>query len=158
MFKKYDEKVQGSYLYQTWLNIKNGCTNPKSNKWGTFGAKGIRWYHFWNNFEAFKDYCESIGYEEGRFLRIKDRSQNIKPNNICFIKKKVSKRYLYKTWHYNKRKSKKENEKWYKPWDDFEVFKKYCMEKGYTLGALIKKYDQSEGFIPENIYIKDSTE
>jgi len=41
-------------VYNIWQNIKNRCTNPKSDKWKWYGGRGITVCEEWkNSFEAF---------------------------------------------------------------------------------------------------------
>lgn len=41
-------------LYQTWLNMKNRCSNPKSQDWSRYGGRGIKVCAEWaNDFECF---------------------------------------------------------------------------------------------------------
>lgn len=40
-------------IYQTWLNMKQRCYNPKSPEYKRYGARGIKVDPAWHSFEAF---------------------------------------------------------------------------------------------------------
>lgn len=55
--------LTGHYLYSTWVGIKNRCSNPNTNNFKDYGARGIRMYPEWEgDFMAFYTYItETLG-------------------------------------------------------------------------------------------------
>ncbi len=52
-------------LYKVWLNMKDRCYNPENKAYARYGQRGIKVCEEWkNNYEAFKDFMISQGYDE----------------------------------------------------------------------------------------------
>jgi hypothetical protein len=41
-------KANRHYLYHTWKLIRNRCNNPKGRAYKWYGARGIKFYEYWN--------------------------------------------------------------------------------------------------------------
>jgi hypothetical protein len=67
------------YLYQTWLNIRNRCTNPKNNGYKNYGGRGIKVCDRWSRFENF---VEDMGDRPlGMTIERIDNNGNYEPLN-----------------------------------------------------------------------------
>lgn len=52
-------------LFRVWTSMITRCTNPKSNNYGVYGARGITVCDEWmNDFESFYNWAMSQGYVE----------------------------------------------------------------------------------------------
>lgn len=51
--KKRRHGLTGSPTYRTWVNMLTRCTNPNSDKYKWYGAKGIKVCLAWKSFESF---------------------------------------------------------------------------------------------------------
>lgn len=64
----------------------------------------------------------------------------------------------YQTWRGMKERCKNPNHKnyelykdrWYPPWDDYNVFKEWVMTSGWVEGLTIDRIDPTQGYSPEN--------
>lgn len=68
------------YLYATWTEIINRCTNPKQKSYKHYGGRGItvcdRWRH------SFKNFLEDMGDRpEGLSIDRRDNNGNYEPSN-----------------------------------------------------------------------------
>lgn len=62
-FTKHDKRH--SRLYQTWLSMKQRCTNPNHKNYSRYGGRGITVCDKWiNDFQAFYDWAMANGYDE----------------------------------------------------------------------------------------------
>ena len=137
-----------TYLYKKWLEIKYNCNNYKSREYHLYGAKEIKLYKLWYDFQEFKDYCESTGYEEGKKIKRINKDKDFKPGNIYFVDKNRTKvLYLYKLWLDLKKKYSKN---FY--WNEFDDFKKDCILLGYQKGMGFKIFDKFKNIDFKNIY------
>lgn len=84
-------------LYSVWLDMKDRCGNPKTNRYANYGGRGISVCSEWkNNYLAFREWCLANGYREdirdsGRNNITIDRinvNGNYEPNNCRFITNK----------------------------------------------------------------------
>ena len=54
-------KMTGSCIYNRWLNMKQRCNDPKSNRYPNYGGRGITYDPKWEKFEGFyEDMHESF--------------------------------------------------------------------------------------------------
>lgn len=69
-------------LYGIWLQIKNRCYNPKTGRYGDYGARGIKVCDEWcNDFKAFYDWAMANGYRDDLSIDRKDVNGNYEPSN-----------------------------------------------------------------------------
>lgn len=79
-----------THLYQTWLNIKQRCYNPKFSKFEYYGGRGIIVCDEWKrSYEAFRDWALSNGYEDGLTIDRIDNDGNYEPSNCRWVTMKV---------------------------------------------------------------------
>lgn len=70
-----------SLEYNTWVNMKQRCTNPKSDQWPWYGARGIavceRWFNSFSNF--YSDMGERLS--PMHTIEREDNNGDYEPNN-----------------------------------------------------------------------------
>jgi len=89
--------MTNSRLYNTWRGMKDRVTNSSHISHKHYGERGISICMEWYDFNAFKDWAEGSGYEDGQTIERIDVNENYEPSNCCFISKKAQ--------AYNKRNS-----------------------------------------------------
>lgn len=60
-------------LYRIWQGMLERCKNPKATNYKNYGGRGIRVCTEWENFEAFRDWSLSHGYNDSLSI---DRRSN----------------------------------------------------------------------------------
>lgn len=65
--------------YRIWSNMKNRCSNPKSNRFHIYGGRGISVCKRWMKFENF--FNDMGECPKGMSLERKDRNKNYEPEN-----------------------------------------------------------------------------
>lgn len=77
----------GSYtrLYQTWSDMKTRCNNPNNKSYKNYGGRGISYAKEWEDFEVFREYSLSIGYNDSLTIERIDVNRGYEPGNITFI-------------------------------------------------------------------------
>ena len=69
-------------LHRIWANMKNRCSNPKSNRSHVYLDRGITVCEEWkNNFQAFYDWAMANGYSEGLTIDRINNDGNYEPSN-----------------------------------------------------------------------------
>lgn len=77
-------------IYQSWQNMKDRCTNPKSARYGRYGGRGIRVCAEWlNSFEKFYEDMSS-GYADNLVLDRIDFNGNYCKENCRWVDDSVS--------------------------------------------------------------------
>jgi hypothetical protein len=84
-WKKVDNPVMAHPLYQTWASMIKRCYNPRSNRYVSYGGRGIMvcdsWLDFWN-------FAESMGDRpDGLTLDRKDNNLDYTPENCRWATK-----------------------------------------------------------------------
>ncbi len=51
-------------LYGIWKSMKRRCNSPKDSHYELYGGRGIKVCDEWNNYENFKEWAYSNGYDE----------------------------------------------------------------------------------------------
>ena len=73
-------------LYGVWKNMKDRCNNESSDRYYTYGARGIRVCDEWeNDFHLFAKWAIDNGWKVGLSIERKDLNKNYCPNNCTFI-------------------------------------------------------------------------
>lgn len=57
--------MYGTSLYHVWTSMKQRCNNSKDHNYNNYGGRGIFVCNEWSEFENFRDWALSNGYEEG---------------------------------------------------------------------------------------------
>lgn len=73
-------------LYNVWKNMKSRCYDKNSDRYYTYGARGIRICEEWkNNFRVFAKWAYQNGWKVGLSMERKDHNGNYCPENCTFI-------------------------------------------------------------------------
>ena len=68
-------------LYGIWQHMKSRCENPNVDHYYCYGGRGITYCDEWKDFEVFKEWAVSNGYEDGLTIDRIDVNGNYEPGN-----------------------------------------------------------------------------
>lgn len=77
----------GTRLYICWKNMKSRCYNEKSDRYPTYGAKGITICEEWFKFENFYTWSINNGYSDDLTIDRIDPLDNYRPDNCRWVSK-----------------------------------------------------------------------
>lgn len=72
-------------LYSTWTNMKTRCLNPNNRTYKWYGAVGVTICQEWMQFENFKEWALSSGYQEDLTIERVNPFGNYCPENCKWI-------------------------------------------------------------------------
>ena len=73
-------------LYNVWKNMKSRCYDKNSDRYYTYGARGVKICEEWkNNFRVFAKWAYQNGWKVGLSIERKDHNGNYCPENCTFI-------------------------------------------------------------------------
>jgi len=73
-------------LYGVYSNMIKRCYNQHSDRYYSYGARGIKVCDEWNgNFREFADFAVKNGWNKNLSIERKDVNQNYEPSNCTFI-------------------------------------------------------------------------
>lgn len=75
----------GTRLYNIWANMKRRCSNPNSDDYKHYGARGISVCEEWNEFTGFYSWAKASGYTEDLTLDRIDVDGNYEPCNCRWV-------------------------------------------------------------------------
>lgn len=83
-------KHGGKYtrLYGIWHNIKYRCNNKNSAEYKNYGGRGISVCKEWNDFEPFRDWAITHGYDNNRSIDRIDNGGDYCPENCRWVSAK----------------------------------------------------------------------
>lgn len=82
----------GSVLYNKWGSMKTRCYYPKSKDYKNYGGRGIKICDEWLNYDNFRNWSISTGYQEGLTIDRIDNDRNYEPSNCKWITMKEQQR------------------------------------------------------------------
>lgn len=72
----------GTRLYRIWYDMRQRCSYDRAINWHLYGGRGIRVCEEWDNdFDSFRAWALSNGYNEGLQLDRIDNDGNYEPDN-----------------------------------------------------------------------------
>ena len=74
-------------LHTIWTNMKSRCQNPNRQYYESYGGKGIRVCHEWQEFPAFYEWAMANGYSDELTIDRIDVDGNYEPSNCQWITK-----------------------------------------------------------------------
>lgn len=75
----------GTRLYHTWLGMKRRCFNKNDWAYQYYGARGIEVCEEWLNYQVFKEWALSNGYNDELTIERKNNDGNYEPSNCVWI-------------------------------------------------------------------------
>jgi hypothetical protein len=72
---------RGTPLYRCWQNMKQRCTNSKTDFYANYGGRGIKVCKQWHNWFTFKAWALKSGYKKGLTIDRINPNGNYKPSN-----------------------------------------------------------------------------
>ena len=82
----------GSVLYNKWGSMKTRCYYPQSKDYKNYGGRGIKICDEWLNYDNFRNWSISTGYQEGLTIDRIDNDRNYEPSNCKWITMKEQQR------------------------------------------------------------------
>ena len=68
-------------LFNVWVSMRQRCSNPNNPEYKNYGARGISICEEWNDYERFKEWALSNGYEEGLSIDRINNNEGYRPGN-----------------------------------------------------------------------------
>jgi len=78
-------KYGKSRLYRIWRGMRDRCRTPGATSWKYYGAKGIRVCGDWQNFEVFRRWALSHGYQSHLTIDRLNPSADYSPENCEWV-------------------------------------------------------------------------
>ena len=79
-------------LQRIWGNMKDRCTNPNNPSYHRYGGRGISYWCSWDNFEVFRYWALTNGYEEHLTLERVNNDGDYTPFNCRWATRKEQSR------------------------------------------------------------------
>ena len=74
----------GTRLYNTWVSMRERCSNPNSKDYKNYGGRKIRICEEWHDFSVFRDWSLNNGYADNLTIDRVDNNGNYEPSNVRF--------------------------------------------------------------------------
>lgn len=78
----------GTRLHAIWKGIRTRCNNPKASRYSYYGGRGITICSEWDDFEVFKHWAMSNGYEDHLTIERNNNDGNYHPDNCSWATRK----------------------------------------------------------------------
>lgn len=82
----------GTRLYHIWKSMRQRCLNKNNSRYEHYGLKGICICDKWNDFENFKKWAISNGYNDSLTLDRIYNDKNYEPSNCRWVTQKSQQR------------------------------------------------------------------
>ena len=86
-----------SRLYNVWSNMRQRCSNPKDAYWHVYGGKGVRVCDEWQDFETFRAWAQSHGFQSLLTIDRLDANSNYEPSNCEWVTRSENSRRMWAT-------------------------------------------------------------
>ena len=94
---KHGAWVRNQRLYTVWRSMLHRCENPKREKFGSYGGRGIFVCEKWHDPNSFIDWAVDSGYEPGLQLDRIDNDGPYSPDNCRWSTPKENSRHTRRT-------------------------------------------------------------
>lgn len=129
----------GTHLHQTWLGIKDRCTNENVKCYSRYGGRGIMVCDEWmNSYEKFRDWALSNGYKRSLSIERINVNGNYEPCNC---------KWIPMVEQANNRR----NTVWIEWNGKVQNLKQWADELGFNYGTLNSRYNRS-GMRPPELF------
>ena len=82
----------GTRIYKIWEDMRSRCYNPNNAQYKYYGGKGIGMSIWINDFAAFRDYSNTIGYADNLEIDRINPDGNYEPGNIRWVTETIQSR------------------------------------------------------------------
>lgn len=89
MAGNYKHGQRHTRLYDIWRCMRQRCNNPNTNRFNTYGGKGIVVCTEWNKFENFYKWAVLNGYNNNLSIDRKNTDGNYEPSNCRWVTEKI---------------------------------------------------------------------
>lgn len=91
----------GTKLYGVWAAMKRRCYNPHAKYFELYGGRGIKVCQDWHEYEPFKEWALTNGYQQGLSIDRIDCDGNYEPGNCRWVTMAAQQRNCRNNRHYN---------------------------------------------------------
>lgn len=83
------ESTKNSKIYTVWQNMRRRCETSSNPRFKHYGGRGISVCDEWHDYEKFRDWCKSNGWNEFLTIDRIDVDSDYTPDNCRFVDKSV---------------------------------------------------------------------
>lgn len=88
LYRGLNNRIHGdskTLLYKTWKRMHGRCNNVNNKSYKNYGGRGIKVCPEWDDYQTFKSWALTHGYQEGLSIERIDVNRGYAPDNCCWI-------------------------------------------------------------------------